>query len=133
MSPDRRTVLKGLGAAGVVVAGGLVGRRLLDAGDAEDATPTTTEPPPPEAASSLAEALVVVGARYLEVAPDEADQDLLLEALPALDGTVPERPGQGLSVLEPQAAADHEAGAVVALDGWVLSLTECRAAALYAV
>ena len=130
MSPDRRTVLKGLGAAGVVVAGGLVGRRLLDD---EDATPTTTEPPPPEAASSLAEALVVVGARYLEVAPDEADQDLLLEALPALDGTVPERPGQGLSVLEPQAAADHEAGAVVALDGWVLSLTECRAAALYAV
>lgn len=130
MSPDRRTVLKGLGAAGVVVAGGLVGRRLLDD---EDATPTTTEPPPPEAASSLAEALVVVGARYLEVAPDEADQDLLLEALPALDGTVPERPGQGLPVLEPQAAADHEAGAVVALDGWVLSLTECRAAALYAV
>ena len=133
MSPDRRTVLKGLGAAGVVVAGGVVGWRLLDDEDATDATPTTTEPPPPEAPSSLAEALVAVGGRYLEVAPEDADQEELLAALPALDGTVPERPGQGLQVLAPQAAEDHVTGEVIVLDGWVLSLTEARASALYAV
>ena len=132
MSPDRRTVLKGLGAAVVVVGGGVVGWQLLDDDDAP-ASPTTTEPPPPEPTSSLAEALAAVGGRYLEVAPDEADEQVLLAALPALDGTVPERPGQGLRVLAPQAAEDHATGEVIALDGWVLSLTETRASALYAL
>ena len=132
MSPDRRSVLKGLGAAAVVVGGGVVGWRLLDDDDAP-AAPATTEPPPPEPTSSLAEALAAVGGRYLEVAPDEADEQVLLAALPALDGTVPERPGQDLRVLAPQASEDHTTGEVIELDGWVLSLTESRAAALYAL
>ncbi len=101
-----------------------------DEGEAGSASTSTTRPPT-EAPSSLAAALVAVGTRYLEVTPDEADQQVLLDALPALNGEVPERPGAGLRVLAPQAAADHESGDTVDLDGWVLSRTECRAAALY--
>lgn len=126
MSPSRRAVLVGLGG---VAVGGVVGWRLLDDGDDEAAGPTTATAAPPDPASSLGDALVAVGARYLEDHPDEADVDVLLAELPALDGTVPDRPGQDLGVLADQAAADD----VVELDGWVLSVTECRAAALYAV
>jgi hypothetical protein len=135
VSPSRRSVLAGLGAGGVVVAGGLIGwKSLVDDGSDDGATTTsTTEPAPPEPTSSLAEALVAVGGRYLEEHPDEADEAALLAALPALEGEVPERPGQALRALADQAAADHEAGDTVVLDGWVLSVTECRAAALYAV
>ena len=46
---------------------------------------------------------------------------------------MPERPGPVLGVLAPQAEADHVAGDLVALDGWILSVTESRAAALYAL
>jgi hypothetical protein len=116
----RRTVLKGLGAGGVVaVAGGYVGFRL-----AEDDDPT-----PP----TVAEELAAVGARYLDEYPDEADRTTLLEGLPALDGEVPEHPGRTLAVLAPQVEADYGADETVSLDGWVLSRTECRAAALYAL
>ena len=133
MSPSRRSVLLGLGAGGVVVAGGVAGWQLLDDDEAADPPTTTTVPPPPEPTSSLADALVAVGVRYLEEHPDEADQATLLTALPELGGEVPERPGQALQVLADQAAADHESGDTIELDGWVLSVTECRAAALYAV
>lgn len=81
----------------------------------------------------MGDALVAVGTRYLEEVPDEADQAVLLEQLPALEGTVPERPGPMLGVLEPQVVADHTTGDLVELDGWVLSVTEARAAALYAL
>jgi hypothetical protein len=131
VSPDRRTVLKGLAAGGVaVVGGGLVARQVLD--DDEPAPPATTTPPP-EPRSTMGDALVAVGTRYLDEVPEEADQAFLLEQLPALEGTVPERPGPRLGVLAPQAVADHAAGELVGLDGWVLSVTEARAAALYAL
>jgi len=132
MSPDRRTVLKGLAAGGaVVVGGGLVARQVLD--DGEAAAPTTTAPPPSEPRSTMGDALVAVGARYLEDEPQEADEAFLLDQLPALEGTVPERPGPMLGVLAPQVVADHSAGDLVELDGWILSVTEARAAALYAL
>lgn len=132
MSPDRRTVLKGLAAGGaVVVGGGLIARQVLDDGEAP--APTTTAPPPSEPRSTMGDALVAVGARYLEDQPQEADQAFLLDQLPALEGTVPERPGPMLGVLAPQAVADHTAGELVELDGWILSVTEARAAALYAL
>jgi len=132
MSPDRRTVLKGLAAGGVaVVGGGLVIRQVRDAGDPPP--PTTTAPPPPDSRSTVGDALVAVGTRYLEDEPQEADRAFLLEELPALDGRVPERPGPMLGVLAAQAEADHATGDLVVLDGWVLSVTEVRAAALYAV
>jgi len=132
MSPDRRTVLKGLAAGGaVVVGGGLIARQVLDDGEAP--APTTTAPPPSEPRSTMGDALVAVGARYLEDEPQEADQAFLLDQLPALEGAVPERPGPMLGVLAPQAVADHTAGELVELDGWILSVTEARAAALYAV
>jgi hypothetical protein len=131
VSPDRRTVLKGLAAGGVVVVGGaLVAQQVRDD---EESVPTTTAPPPPEPRSTMGDALIAVGSRYLEDVPEEADQAFLLEQLPALEGTVPERPGPMLGVLGPQAVADHTAGDLVELDGWVLSRTEARAAALYAL
>jgi hypothetical protein len=128
---DRRTVLKVLGVGGVVAAGGLAGVRLL--GDDADDSPTGTTLAPPEPASSLRAALAAVGSRYLEEQPDQADREALLQALPALDGEVPEDPGRALAVLAEQAQSDHRAGQTVVLDGWVLSRTECRAAALYAL
>lgn len=132
MSPDRRTVLKGLAAGGaVVVGGGLVARQVLD--EEDPALPTTTAPPPPEPRSTMGDALVAVGARYLEDEPQEADQAFLLDQLPALEGRVPERPGPMLGVLAPQAVSDHTTGDLVELDGWVVSVTEARAAALYAL
>ncbi|HYF45141.1 MAG TPA: twin-arginine translocation signal domain-containing protein [Acidimicrobiales bacterium] len=133
MSPDRRTVLKGVGAGVVVVGGGLAGWRVLDDGGDEGGGGPTTTAPPAEPAATLSDALVALGGRYLADHPDEADRGVLLDALPALDGRVPERPGQALRVLADQAAADHGAGDVVEVDGWVLSRTECRAAALYAL
>ena len=133
MSLDRRAVLKGLAAGGVlVVGGGLVAREVLDDADPAPPPASSTVPPPPPPAS-MADALLAVGTRYLEAYPDEAEQEVLLDALPALQGEVPARPGQGLPVLADQAAEDHVTGDVVALDGWVLSRTECRAAALYAL
>lgn len=132
MSPDRRTVLRGLAAGGaVVVGGGLVARQVLD--DGEVVAPTTTAAPPPEPRSTMGDALVAVGTRYLTDEPQEADEAFLLDQLPALEGTVPERPGPMLGVLAPQAVADHTAGEMVELDGWILSVTEARAAALYAL
>lgn len=131
MSPDRRTVLKGLAVGGVVViGGGLVARQVLDGDAAPPPTTAPTRPPPP---STMGDALVAVGARYLEVVPEEADQAFLLGQLPALEGVVPERPGTDLAVLSSQVVADHASGDLVDLDGWVLSRTECRAAALYAL
>jgi hypothetical protein len=130
----RRTVLKGLGAAAVVGGAGVVGWRVLD--DEGDDPPPTTEVdalPTPAPESSLGDALVAIGGAYLEAVPEDADQAVLLAALPALEGQIPDRPGQGLRVLDEQVAADHRAGEVVELDGWVLSRTECRAAALYAL
>ena len=132
MSPDRRTVLKGMGAGGAVVVGGLLGWRLLADGHPA-APPAGSTVPPPTPPAALADALVAVGGRYLEVYPDEADQEVLLDALPDLQGEVPARPGRGLAVLAEQAAADHATGGSIALDGWVLSRTEARAAALYAL
>jgi hypothetical protein len=133
VSPTRRSVLIGLGVGGVVVAGGLAGWQVLGDDDDGSTAPTTTTPRQQEPASSLSEALVAVGGRYLEEVPDEADQDALLDELTPLEGRVPEHPAQALQVLGPQAAADHESGDTVVLDGWVLSRTECRAAALYAL
>jgi hypothetical protein len=121
----------------VVVGGGLAGWQVLgeDGGGSEDSgSPTTTTTgAAPTPASSLGDALVVLGSRYLAQFPDESDRATLLEALPALGGRVPERPAQALRALADQAVADHEAGDVVTVDGWVLSRTECRAAALYAL
>ena len=86
MSLDRRAVLKGLAAGGVlVVGGGLVAREVLDDADPAPPPASSTVPPPPPPAS-MADALLAVGTRYLEADPDEAEQELLLDALPALQG-----------------------------------------------
>jgi hypothetical protein len=116
-----------------VGVGGVVGWKALEGDDSGSPSSTTDPRPTPAPASSLGDALVAVGGRYLEDHPDEADQATLLAALPALEGEVPERPGRALGVLAEQVAADHEAGETVSLDGWELSRTECRAAALYAL
>jgi hypothetical protein len=129
-------VLKGLGAGAVVAGGGVAVWQLAGDDGGTDGRPpseTTQAPATPDPASSLGDALVVIGRQYLDRYPDEADRQLLLDALPALEGQVPERPGQGLRVLADQAMADHGSGDVVDLGGWVLSRTECRAAALYAL
>jgi hypothetical protein len=119
-------VLQGLGAAAVVAGAGITVRLATD----DDQPAAEGEP---EAPATLAAALVAVGRRYLDEYPGEADQGRLLDQLPALEGEVPEQPGRALSVLAPQVEADAERGEVVDLDGWVLTRTEGRAAALYAL
>ncbi len=128
---QRRTLLKGLGAGGLVAAAGVAGWKLLD-DDGGDEAPTDPTLATPEPTATLQAALAAVGAAYLEVQPDEADPEVLLAALPALAGRVPDNPGHALAVLAPSVEADAEAGEVVDLGGWVLTRTECRAAALYA-
>lgn len=123
--PTRRAVIVALlGGGAVVAAGGAY--VVLSGGDDAD---TTSEP----ADVAADDALVAVGRRYLRDHPDEADAAVLLAALHALGDSVPAAPATRLAVLRDQVTADFEAGEVVEVDGWIISLTEARAAALYAL
>jgi len=124
--PSRRAVLAALLGGGAVVATGTAYVAISGGDDGPDTDAAPAEVPPDDALAAL-------GRRYLRDHPDEADAAVLLAALPALGGAVPDDPTTQLAVLRDQVAADYESGAVVEVDGWILALTEARAAALYAL
>ncbi len=124
--PSRRAVLAALLGGGAVVATGAAYVVLSGNDDAADTAAAPTEVAPDDA-------LAAVGRRYLRDHPDEADVAVLLDALPALGDAAPADPTTQLAVLRDQVAADYESGDVVEVDGWILALTEARAAALYAL
>lgn len=76
-----------------------------------------------------------LGAAYLRTAPDEADLTRLLDALTAHNPDLAhpgerDMPGDAGSTLRRQIVMDFEQDAVVDVDGWILSRTEVRLAAL---
>jgi len=126
---DRRTLLAFLLGGGMLVAGG---GPIAACSATENSTPdepASTELDPELAVASIA----VVGERYLELVPEEADVKVLAELLVPLDGEIPRDPTSDLLVLADMVRADFDAGNVISIDGWLLSRTEGRAAALFAI
>lgn len=146
--PSRRTVLAGGGVVALAVGIG-IGLSERDNGGAPDegtpgpagSTPTTTStsapgsstPPDPPAGPvtlvvdpPIPEGVLATGVAYLSSHPDESDIELLLGLLPAPDGDV-------VAAARGAVADDFREGRTVAVDGWVLSVSEVRAAAALAL
>jgi hypothetical protein len=125
MSPEitRRRALQllGAGAAAVVVAG--VGSLRRRDGDGDGAASTTATAPLPD------DPVARIGRRYLDEVPEEEDADRLRELL----GVTGSASAALNPTLLPAVAADFTAGDIVVVDGWHLSRTEARAAALFAL
>lgn len=84
-----------------------------------------------DAAGPVAEALARIGRRYLEIVP--ADRDLrALRAHLGEFAAVADVLAHG-AALEHAVRRDFERGDILALDGWILSRTELRVAALVAL
>jgi len=118
---DRRRflLLAAGGGAAVVVGLGL----KLGLGDGDPRTTGAAGPSP-----AAAEA---VGRRYLEETPAESTEADLRAALP--DELADVQPGEETARLSAAVHADFDQGRTIELDGWLLSVTECRVAALSAV
>jgi hypothetical protein len=101
----RRTLLLLLGGSGLGLVVGCTD-------SSSDETGTICDAP-----DEVLAGVVVVGTRYRELAPDD-DLDLGDDL--------------GIDALRERVRADFEAGETVDVDGWVLALTEARAAALLA-
>lgn len=123
---SRRVVIGGMvGGAAALVAGGFGIAALADQG--------TTDPKPapdlaPVARSADHAALRRVGRRYLEVEPADSDPPRLARALEAAG--IDRADTGGPSGLRAAAIRDYRSGDTVLLDGWLVSRTEARYAAL---
>ena len=115
----RRTFVGLLAAGGA--AGLAVTRDLARPGAARAATPAAAQP---------TDGVVVLGRAYLDEHPGEDDPDFLVRHLPGIDPARKVRPQ--LPALEPAVGRDLQAGRVVSVQGWLLSLSEARAAAAVA-
>jgi hypothetical protein len=76
-------------------------------------------------------ALERIGRRYLGTVPAERDVAILRSQLGVF--ATPADVLAKVAALEQAVRSDFERGEVVALDGWILSRTELRAAALFAL
>ena len=81
--------------------------------------------------SATLEAIRHIGEVYLRAHPDQ-DADVLRRALPA-DVDLSGNPAQALRQLRDEVRHDYAVGDVEVLDGWRLSRTAVRTAALFAV
>ena len=110
---------------GLLVAGGAAGfalsRDLLRPTAARAATATAAQP---------TDGVVALGRAYLDEHPREDDPDFLVRHLPGIDPARKVRPQ--LPELDPAVGSDLQAGRVVSVQGWQLSLTEARGAAAVA-
>jgi hypothetical protein len=112
---SRRTVLGLLAGSGI---GLLVG--CGSGPSADERACGAVQASIPEAPAGL----VAIGARYRQLFPDDD--------LTAVGRDLPEEPGAALAALSERVRADFAAGDTVDVDGWVLSRTEARAAAIVA-
>lgn len=144
--PDRRTALRfggGIVALAVGVGAGVVDRRLdSDSGSGGPAdspatttsagpssttsTTTTSTTVPPLVPDAVPAGVVTIGLAHMAERPREADLASLLTLLPSPDGDV-------TAAAQARVADDFEAGDTVVLDGWVLAVSEARAAAVLAL
>lgn len=125
---SRRAVIGGLVASGLTA--GVVGS-LLSActdGSASDGSAPGSDGSEASGATEAERAVVRIGRRYRTDHPDEDDRDVLLERLGVTAGAAGSL--RLLSSLDAQVAEDYGSGRTVRIDGWVLSQTEGRAAAL---
>lgn len=83
------------------------------------------------AAGTGTQGIVRVGRRYVATVPEESELDLLLSLLPELKEG--EELAEHLSSLKDRVAEDFADGKTLLLDGWLLSRTEARAAAVVAL
>jgi hypothetical protein len=133
MAPDvsRRRLLIGAGVlSAATLTGVVVVPQLLDDGDDDAAdeggSPTTRETP-----ESPTEAIALVGAAYLASAPDEEnDEEHLRSLLPSLTATSANDLVDQLGTLRAPVQADFAEDRTASVDGWILAVTEARAAAL---
>ena len=119
---SRRVVIGGLAASGLTA--GVLGSLLAGCSDSSRSGGSEGGPNP-EAAEA---AIVRIGHRYRLEQPAEDDRAVLLERLGLAAGA-----GTSLGFLRSlgtRVEEDYAAGRTVRLDGWVLSRTEGRAAAL---
>jgi hypothetical protein len=130
MTPDRGRVVSRravLGAFGGFAAAAVASSALVWGRGCSSSDKTALEVP------DDAEGIARIGYGYLLLTPDEADRAKLREFLsdaggPRLTGAVNE-----LSSVRSLARADAASGNVVLVDGWVLPVSEARAAALVAL
>ena len=107
--------------------------------EAPDAPEQRSEPEPPQpgepvesitsvdiAEGAATAGVVAVGRAYLRDRPDESDPAKLLSALGASDG-------DAVAAARRNSATDFAHGRTVVVDGWILSSSEARAAAVIAL
>jgi hypothetical protein len=122
---NRRAAIGIIGGAAAAAALGL-------AYVAKERADDEPAPPPVAADTSSTGGIPAIGEAYLAATPDEQSQPELLAAL-GLPDEVADDPEAQLSVLAEQIHTDFAAATVVQLDGWALSVTEARLAALIAL
>ena len=131
--PTRRTVVGGLlCGATAAVAGAAILVARDDAGRGDGRGGGSSPESGASAPVSDEDALVAVGTRYLRDHPDEAGRDQLTAAL-GLPATAHPSPIEVLASSGEQIEQDFASGDVATVDGWILSLTEARVAALAAL
>jgi len=133
----RRLVLRKMGLGAVALSGLSVGA-LAKTGQANASAPSELGPEA-KLAVDLVRTTVPhhrnaarLGAAYLRTAPTESDLTHLLSALmtDAEISSVAEKPEEVRSAVRRRIATDFEHGSLVEVEGWVMSLTEVRIAAL---
>jgi hypothetical protein len=112
----RRTLFRWLGGGTLAALVGAGATTSATAGD-------------PDAA--VAAALARIGRRYLEITPAERDPATLRAQLGAF--ATPADALAHAAALERAVRRDFTRGDILALDGWILSRTELRVAALFAL
>ncbi len=131
---SRRGFIAGGAALGVLGLAGLTSCGNDTTGSATSTTqPVGTSPdlsPVPPVGAPPEAHIARVGEVYRHAVPDEDDRGALEELLPDLAGLAPPLAVAALPTLEPAIRDDFGAGRTFEVDGWILAVTEGRAAAL---
>ena len=145
---SRRQALKvGAGVVALAIGGGSVWAAMRSEGSpaATSGTTTATSAPPPasiaplsasqidaldaldkSAIAALDPAIALLGRRYLAEHPEESDPAVLLDRLP-------EPTEDPIAAASAAIAGEYEKGQSVAVAGWLLAISEARAAAVVAL
>lgn len=145
---SRRQALKvGAGVVALAIGGGSVWAAMRSEGSpaATSGTTAATSAPPPasiaplsasqidaldaldkSAIAALDPAIALLGRRYLAEHPEESDPAVLLELLP-------EPTDNPIAAASVAIAGEYDKGQSVAVAGWLLAISEARAAAVVAL